>query len=522
MSDLPAVSPAGIPHAGTEDVVQSAIALTSACFGAGLLAAAQALPLHWVQGQVALLALLLIVLPATVVMTTRHLAGLVGIPAADYAQRVAIARWMVVGTLAAGLPLYRERLLHGVGNTNEALPPVAVGLALCWLVTEMAARLTRAWTLLQVQPWEVAGPDTGRSGPVSVETAGRVDRARVVSEMWRGWLAGGVGLALALLLQDQLAPAGHEIAHLACLLAFVLYSAGGLLLLSQMARARQVVFWRVAGLATPEDLERTWAGIGLRSVLLALLVIALLIGAHGLDLAHTAVAWAIALLVALIEPLSHWLQQSVNRAPSSCSGCDASPHGGVPPTLSKPPAHPTTLGVPDWLAHGWPVLLALVVVAILVRTYWGARQLGTGRGIWGEMLAILLRDLRLLLHLLWQPARRALAQVAALQRSSGNAPGQRAGRRHRIDWSQPSRAIIAIYLAALALAARRGYPRRPGQTPGEYAREMAARLPETDETIAAMTSIFMAARYGQAPMAEQDVSRIQASWNALRAVLRKI
>src|SRR5437016_4695062 len=108
------------PEAAAEDLLSGGIALISACFGVGLLAAAQFLPVHWQQGQVLVLAVLLVVLPATVVMTTRQLTGMVGIPAADYARRVAIARWLVVAALAGELPFYQERLLHGDNSRTAA------------------------------------------------------------------------------------------------------------------------------------------------------------------------------------------------------------------------------------------------------------------------------------------------------------------------------------------------------------------------------------------------------------------
>jgi hypothetical protein len=188
---------------------------------------------------------------------------------------------------------------------------------------------------------------------------------------------------------------------------------------------------------------------------------------------------------------------------------------------AQPAAHPHSGQIPDWLGPSLLLLAALLVLVLMGRAYWNARRLEAGRGIWREMLAILLRDLGLLLRLLRRPARRALAQAVALQRLAGSAARAR-GRRHgRIDWTQPRAVIIALYLAILALAARRGYPRRPGQTPGEYARELAARIPAANAALTTLTETFAAARYSQAPMDAEAVDRMQESGQAVRTLLRK-
>jgi hypothetical protein len=189
--------------------------------------------------------------------------------------------------------------------------------------------------------------------------------------------------------------------------------------------------------------------------------------------------------------------------------------------VPRAPAHVHTPGLPDWLAHDALILLAIVALAILAHAYHDARKMGAGRSGWREMLAILMRDFRLLLGYLWRPAQRALREVATIRETGLRARRGARRRGDHIDWSDPRRAIIGIYLATTALAAWRGFPRRAGQTPDEYARELAGRLPATGEAIQEMTETFAAARYGPAPVDRRAVGRMQAAMAALRALLKK-
>src|SRR6185312_14532027 len=101
----------------------------------------------------------------------------------------------------------------------------------------------------------------------------------------------------------------------------------------------------------------------------------------------------------------------------------------------------------------------------------------SGRGIWREMLAVLLRDLRLLLGLLGRPARRLLAEIAVRGATAIRERSARVRRRESAGWTTPRRRIISLYTRTLTFAARGGLARRPGRTPREYADEVAALFP---------------------------------------------
>jgi hypothetical protein len=510
---------------GAEDAVLGGIAAVSLSFGAGLLAVALALPLYWLPGQLALLCLLLPALAGIGVVTARRLAGLIGIAAADFAIRVRLTRWIVVGMSMAALPLAEAHLMGRSVNAGGLPFTIAVSVAACWVVSAAADGLTRAWATLQVQPWETTVVSEGGVSAVSLERAGRVDRGKILHDLWRGWLAGEVGLAVALLIRSQLVQSDEGSAW-ASLLAFGIYTLAGLLVLSQAARARQTIQWQLSGLAVPPELEGAWSGAGIRAAAAAMLGIGLLLLVHALDLAHGIVNWvAVTLLLPLLGPLGRWFEQLGNQVLGNCAygRCGApSAIRKTPPPPRPPPPLGHHAGGPNlgWLVHAWPAILAILVIGVVVRLYWGTRGSRGGRGIWEEMLAILSGNLRRLFRLLRQPARLIAARIGARALEPGQRRFRLPRRRDQGAWATSRQAIISLYLAALAQAARRGHPRRPGQTPTEYATELAPHLPDSDDTLGRMTELFTAVRYGEEPADPEAVGRMRGWWAAFRDLLR--
>lgn len=505
-----------------EDIVRGGITLISIWVGVGLLAAGTLLPLHWMPYELAVLCCVLVILPGTVVLTSRRVVGMVGLSASDFALRVGVTRWTIVGLLVAALPLYQTHLAGLSGG--RILPTIVGALALCWVVSAIAAGLTRSWATLQVQPWEI-----GESGAVDLTSAdlergSRVDRAGLLRDLWRQWLAGEVALAAVLLIGAQLSHA-HEGAAIVGLVALILYTLLGLLLLNQAARARQTVHWQLSGVTIPPELERTWSGAGARVIVAAMLGLGVLLLIRALDVAHTVVNWvAVSILLPLLGPLLRWLQHLGSTMGGVCTTSSAcgSPGGGrkiTPPPRPVPPQpqHPTNLNL-DWLLHLWPFAAAGLVLLILVTTYWRTRGSTTKLGIWREMLAILRNDLRLLFRFLWRPARKLIVRAAERALVTSTRRMRAARRRDRTAWDTPRRTIIGLYLSALAFAARRKHPRRPGQTPLEYAGELAERLPAGRNTLNSMTELFVSVRYGQEPAGEENVSTMRSLWTAFRSL----
>ncbi len=64
-------------------------------------------------------------------------------------------------------------------------------------------------------------------------------------------------------------------------------------------------------------------------------------------------------------------------------------------------------------------------------------------------------------------------------------------------------------------------PRRPAQTPIEYARHLQQRVPEVDEEVAALTSEFIEARYSQHAIEPERVNAVQHYWARIKAALKR-
>jgi hypothetical protein len=515
------------PVADSEDLMRGGIVAVSACFALSLLAAGMALPLHWLPGQLAIVCAVLVVLPSSIVLAVGRLSTMTGLAASDFALRVGVTRWVTVGLLVVALPLLQAHGTAHSAGTPSPLFTIGIGAALCWLVGMAADLLARAWAALKVQEWEVTEVGALNASAVTLETAGRVNRGTILRDLWRWWAAGEVTLAAAFLFSTQLSP-GHQAATALGLLAFVVYTLVGLLLLSQAARARQMVQWQLSGVTVPEELTGAWNGSGMRVAVLVMLGFGLLLVVHGLDVAHATVKWtADSVLLPILDPLLRRLQNLGTGSVDNCSGSSSCSGPSPAPSLPLPPhAAPGHRGAPTeinlgWLLHIWPEVLGLLILALVAYTYWRTRGNTSNRGMWREMLAILFRDLRMLLRLLGRPTRRLLQDIANRGREAITKRPGLARRREPNTWSTPRRTIIGLYLAALTAASRRGLPRRPGRTPREYAEELATVLPAGGDTFNKMTDLFVAVRYSEVPITEDRVSAMRTLWTAFRATLSR-
>lgn len=69
--------------------------------------------------------------------------------------------------------------------------------------------------------------------------------------------------------------------------------------------------------------------------------------------------------------------------------------------------------------------------------------------------------------------------------------------------------VIALYVHTLQQAGEQGLPRKPGQTPTEYARTLAINLPEASGDMNDLTEQFATARYSAHPIQSEHVSLTQ-------------
>ncbi len=74
-----------------------------------------------------------------------------------------------------------------------------------------------------------------------------------------------------------------------------------------------------------------------------------------------------------------------------------------------------------------------------------------------------------------------------------------------------------IYANVERLAARRGLPRRPAETPYEYLPRLATVFPGHDEALQHITEAYVRVQYGGRVVSGDDLDRLRAEWEALKA-----
>jgi len=108
----------------------------------------------------------------------------------------------------------------------------------------------------------------------------------------------------------------------------------------------------------------------------------------------------------------------------------------------------------------------------------------------------------------------ALAQLRGwLQGLSAGRGGRRAG---HYDLDTPPTSVREAYRHLLVLAARAGLPRRPTESPSDYAARAAEAWPSAGEPLADLTQRYQLARYADHET-PTDLTHARAAWEALRA-----
>jgi hypothetical protein len=174
------------------------------------------------------------------------------------------------------------------------------------------------------------------------------------------------------------------------------------------------------------------------------------------------------------------------------------------------------------LAGQWLLLLCLIAMLALLWVYASSGRGHAVRRLWLALRAALGRYLRLLYAVLFTTAGIAAARVGKLAARAPARAGTALRQLRGPDLgSMPARqAVVALYLAALRQASRRGFARRTGQTPSEYARALAAQVPEAGDAAEELTETFVVARYGAEPVDAADVEHARTLRQRLRLALR--
>jgi hypothetical protein len=92
----------------------------------------------------------------------------------------------------------------------------------------------------------------------------------------------------------------------------------------------------------------------------------------------------------------------------------------------------------------------------------------------------------------------------------------------RLRALDPRRQVYFFYLAMVRRGGEQGMPRKPAQTPSEYAATLDRALPEAQEDIDAITRAFVEARYSRREIAAQDASEVRTIWGRIRRALQQL
>jgi Domain of unknown function (DUF4129) len=90
----------------------------------------------------------------------------------------------------------------------------------------------------------------------------------------------------------------------------------------------------------------------------------------------------------------------------------------------------------------------------------------------------------------------------------------------RLRSLDPRRQIYFFYLAMIRRGAEQGLPRKPSQTPSEYAVTLDKTLPDAGEDIHSMTQAFVEARYSRREVNSSDAATVKAIWGRIRRALQ--
>ncbi len=303
----------------------------------------------------------------------------------------------------------------------------------------------------------------------------------------------------------------------------------GLVLLGQIRFTRLRQVWEAQQIPVAENVAGRWARYSLAFLGLAALAAFLLPTGYTYNLldaigaALTAIFSVLTFVVLLLFWLVMlpfawlwWLVMHLLGSPST------PPAGRLPPPPPTLPASSASTPPPPW----FETLRILLIVAIVV-------------GMVVYILRAYLRDHPGALNAL-RPVRGFRQWWAALRRRMGGwaeALDERLPREWLRRWRRrpapaspfssfrlgaqsPRDQIIYFYLSLLRRAGRLGFPRRPAQTPHEYEPTLAANLPEAQTETDQLTQAFVEARYSRRSIEANEVRRVRAYWERMRAALQ--
>jgi hypothetical protein len=85
----------------------------------------------------------------------------------------------------------------------------------------------------------------------------------------------------------------------------------------------------------------------------------------------------------------------------------------------------------------------------------------------------------------------------------------------------PRQKVLFFYMAMVRRSSQRGLPRKPHQTPNEYAQILEGQLPVVDDEVNSITRYFNEARYSRHTITDQHAGQAQQFWQRIRSALNK-
>lgn len=504
----------------------------SACaflLSVGLLVLALRIPAYWLPGQLPRLIGLLWAVPAATVMTYRHaIHNAATVEAGSYLRRVHLARWAALGLALVALPGIQWHFQEHGANwfDGRLIWPAILSIGLCWCSGQVAEHLAHVWYLLRDQGWGEAGR-IGRYDLVALHSHwGPIDRGWLIEELWVQWLLGSGGLAALVALHSWMPAHGQTVPIVWVMLDFLSFLVLGPVLIGQAVEMRWRSQWKLDRVTVAPDLAADWSQTAFTATLFALAGTGMLVGFF--TLAHQGLVRLGSLLWAALTMLPFGFHVAPSPQPAR-----APAQAPVPPAqgVQTVPYNGGTGGGASHGGFGWtlppiPSIVFLVLAFGLVAwAVWVARKQDR-RGV-SRWLLLAAMALELQAYFRWAVQRLGHWRMAGTRMASVPAPAVSNPQRHSASRATkptellPRQAIIALYQRALALAARRGFPLRAGQTPHEHAQSLGDACPDSGEQLRRLSDLFVAARYGDRPVAPDQVTRMEALWKALGRTLRR-
>jgi len=326
----------------------------------------------------------------------------------------------------------------------------------------------------------------------------------------------------------------------------LLYYVLGLVLASQTSLDRLRAEWLRIGAEVQPGLARRWLSYGL-TLMVAALVVALVLptsfidpqggvlaggGALGYVMAPLrlvlgalfgVLGWVLAHIAAfLFAPIAGLLPRGAGSAGQA-----------APPPPSQNAEAPASAFPSAASQFAFALLFYLIPAALVAYAIWNSwqkrRALWNGlREFWRDIVAMVWGAILDVAATLWRILgavsprllEMAPAQIRArLRQRRLGAATERPGWL-RLRGLSPRDLIQYFYVSLAQRAAAVGWGRNTAQTPYEYSRELATRLPERAAEVNALTEAFVDAKYSRRAINDDDARRARRPWERLRGELQ--